>query len=150
MNTIQVGMSAPFFSGIDQNDQSISLSDFAGKKVLLYFYPKDDTETCTKQACNLRDNYALLQQSGWTIIGISPDTTKSHRKFMQKYALPFTLIADTDLVIAKDYGVWQWKKFMGREYMGIVRTTFLIDENGIIERIIDKVKAKDHANQLLV
>lgn len=149
MPTLCVGAIAPAFTSQDQNGNSISLSDFRGKKVALYFYPKDNTETCTKQACNLRDNYDLLQQNDLTIIGISPDNAKSHSKFIQKYALPFTLITDTDTTIAQMYGVWQLKKFMGREYMGVVRTTFIIDQNGIIERVIVNVVSKNHAAQLL-
>lgn len=144
-----VNSPAPIFSGKDQNDNDVHLSDFIGRKVALYFYPKDNTSTCTEQACNLRDNYDKLLQSGVVVLGISPDSSKSHTKFIDKYQLPFPLIADTDHAIAKAYDVWQLKKMMGHEYMGIVRTTFLIDENGIIEYVIEKVTAKDHAAQIV-
>ncbi len=140
---------APPFSAYDQDGNPISLNDFRGSKIALYFYPKDNTETCTKQACNLRDNHAYLLQNGITVVGISPDTVRSHDKFAQRYDLPFRLVADTDHRIAEAYGVWRLKKMMGREYMGVVRTTFIIDENGIIERVIEKVAAKDHAAQLV-
>lgn len=143
------GKKAPAFSGIDQNGNKVSLKDFAGKKTILYFYPKDDTPGCTAQACNLRDNYSLLQKEGFQVVGISTDDIKSHKKFESKYQLPFTLIADTDKKIVEKYGVWGEKKFMGRVFDGIHRTTILIDERGIVKKIIDKPDTKNHAEQVL-
>src|SRR5690606_9804441 len=125
--TLKPGDKAPAFSGIDQNGQKVSLKDYKGKKIILYFYPKDNTPGCTAQACNLRDNYELLQKKGFEIIGISIDNEKSHKKFEEKYNLPFTLIADVDKKIVNDYGVFGEKKFMGRQYMGTLRTTFVIE-----------------------
>jgi peroxiredoxin Q/BCP len=149
MTELKAGIKAPPFTGIDQNGKSISLKDLIGKKIVLYFYPHDDTPTCTNQACNLRDNYSLLLKNGFTIIGISTDEVKKHKKFETKYNLPFTLIADTNNSIAEKYGVWKLKKFMGREFIGMHRTTFLIDEAGKIKKIILKPDTKDHANQIL-
>lgn len=143
-----VGDKAPAFSGKDQNGKTIKLSDFKGKKIVLYFYPHDNTESCTNQACNLRDSFTSLKNKTVDVIGISTDDIKRHKKFETKYTLPFTLIADTERVIVNKYHVWQWKKFMGREFEGIVRTTFLINEKGIIEHIIDKVKTKTHFQQI--
>lgn len=148
-NQVKVGMPAPDFEGRDQNGRLVSLKSFRGKKLAVYFYPKDLTPTCTVQACNLRDNYGLLAQNSIAVLGISPDTEALHTKFIAKHNLPFSLLVDTDRKMAQDFGVWRLKKFMGREYVGIVRTTFLIDENGIIEKIIDKVVSKNHAAQLL-
>jgi thioredoxin-dependent peroxiredoxin len=149
MMHLKEGDKAPVFSGKDQNGNLISLNDFKGKKVVLFFYPKDNTPGCTAEACNLRDNYAELTKQGYEVIGVSADSEKSHEKFISKFNLPFPLIADTDKKIINDFGVWGPKKFMGREYDGIHRTTFVIDEKGIIERIINKVKTKDHTAQIL-
>lgn len=149
MTKLKVGDQAPYFEGKDQNGDSISMDDFQGKKIALYFYPKDNTPGCTKQACNLRDNYQDLQSKNYEVIGVSADSVKSHKKFEEKYNLPFPLIADTDKKIINDYGVWGPKKFMGKKYDGIHRTTFLIDQERNIEKIIDKVNTKDHTAQLL-
>ncbi len=149
MTTFQEGKKAPAFSGTDQNGNKVSLKDFKGQKVILYFYPKDDTPTCTVQACNLRDNYSDLHKLGFAVIGISIDTVKSHKKFEQKYKLPFLLIADEDKSIAEKYGVWGEKKFMGRTFMGTIRTTFLIDEAGKIKKVITKTDTKNHSKQVL-
>lgn len=146
---LNIGDKAPAFVGKDQNGEEIKLSDFAGKKVVLYFYPKDNTPGCTAQACNLRDTYTDLQENNFQVIGISTDGEKSHQKFIEKHQLPFPLIADTDKVIHEAFGTWKLKKMYGREYMGTVRTTFVIDENGIISDIIKKVKTKEHAAQIL-
>lgn len=149
MITLKEGDKAPNFTGIDQNGKAISLKDYKGKKLILYFYPKDDTEGCTKQACNLRDNYTMLIKKDFNIIGISADGIKSHKKFETKYKLPFSLIADEDKKIIERYGVWSEKKFIGRTYMGIIRTSFLIDEKGIIKKIIDKPNTAHHTQQIL-
>lgn len=147
--TLKEGDKAPAFSGRDQNGNPVSLAEFKGQRVILYFYPKDDTPGCTAQACNLRDNYATLQGKGFQVIGVSVDTEKSHKKFEEKYDLPFTLIADDDKKIVTAYGVYGEKKFMGRQYMGTIRTTFVIDGTGHIEKIIDKPDTKHHASQVL-
>ena len=147
--TLKPGDPAPDFDTRDQNGQSVKLSDYQGKKVVLYFYPKDDTTGCTAQACNLRDNYAALQQTGYEVLGVSVDPEKSHQKFIAKYELPFTLLADTDKQIVEAYGVWVEKSMYGRKYMGSARTTFLIDEQGMITRIIEKADTKNHAEQIL-
>ena len=147
--TIEVGQIAPDFSAKDQNGDTITLSQFKGKKVVLYFYPKDNTPGCTAQACDLRDNYQALLDQGYVVLGISPDTEKKHQNFIEKYQLPFPLIADTEKEVHELYGTWQLKKFMGKEYMGTVRTTFIIDEEGKIADIITKVKTKAHAEQIL-
>lgn len=147
--SIAVGQTAPDFTAKDQDGNDITLSQFRGKKVVLYFYPKDNTPGCTAQACNLRDNYQSLLDNGYVVLGISPDTEKKHQNFISKFELPFPLIADTEKVVHELYGTWQLKKFMGREYMGTVRTTFIIDEEGNIEEIIGKVKTKEHAEQIL-
>lgn len=149
MTTLTEGKKAPAFTGTDQNGNKISLKDFKGKKIILYFYPKDDTPGCTAQACNLRDNYSILIENGFQVIGVSTDSVKSHKKFEQKYNLPFPIIADEDKVIVEKYGVWGEKKFMGKTYMGISRTTFLIDENGKIKKIITSPDTKNHTNQVL-
>jgi thioredoxin-dependent peroxiredoxin len=146
---LKPGDTAPDFDTRDQNGQSLKLSDYRGKKVVLYFYPKDDTSGCTAQACNLRDNYAALQQAGYEVLGVSVDPEKSHQKFIAKHELPFTLLADTDKQIVEAYGVWIEKSMYGRKYMGSARTTFLIDEQGIITRIIEKADTKNHAEQIL-
>ncbi|MCX2739855.1 thioredoxin-dependent thiol peroxidase [Pontibacter anaerobius] len=147
--TLNIGDKAPEFEGKDQNGNTVKLSDYRGKKVVLYFYPKDNTPGCTAQSCNLRDNYSNLQQEGYEVIGVSIDGEKSHQNFIGKYELPFTLIADTDKQIVEQYGVWQEKSMYGRKYMGTMRYTFVIDENGTIQNIITKVKTKDHASQIL-
>ncbi|MGF2411711.1 thioredoxin-dependent thiol peroxidase [Ferruginibacter sp.] len=149
MTTLKEGGKAPAFKGKDQNGKTVSLADYKGKKIVLYFYPQDDTPTCTVQACNLRDNFALLKKEGFTVIGVSPDDEKKHKKFETKYELPFTLIADPEHSIINKYGVWGPKKLYGREYMGLHRTTFLIDEKGIIKKIFLKPKSKQHTEEIL-
>lgn len=146
---LQEGNKAPVFSGKDQNGNKVSLSDFKGKKLVLYFYPEDDTPTCTIQACNLRDNYSLLKKEGFEIIGVSPDEAKKHKKFETKFNLPFVLIADTGHTILEKYGVWDQKKMFGHEYMGVLRTTFVIDEKGIIRKIFLRPKNKAHAEEII-
>ncbi|MEN3041684.1 MAG: thioredoxin-dependent thiol peroxidase [Bacteroidia bacterium] len=143
------GSEAPDFVGIDQYGRSVRLSEFRGKKVILYFYPKDDTPGCTKEACNLRDNYEKLQAAGYVVLGVSADDAESHKRFAEKYNLPFPLIADTEKVIIKTYGAWGVKKMYGKEYEGIQRITYIIDENGRISEIITKVKTEAHAEQIL-
>ena len=140
MSKLQIGDKAPEINAVDQNGNKITLEQYQGKKVVLYFYPKDMTPGCTAQSCNLSDNYNVLQKNGYDVIGVSCDSIKRHQKFIEKYSLPFNLISDEDQKVVNDYGVWQLKKFMGREYMGIVRTTFIIDEKGLIIDIITKVK----------
>jgi len=149
MTNLTIGDKAPQFKGLDENGNSISLSDFKGKKVILYFYPKDMTPGCTTQSCNLRDSYSGLTKKGFEVIGVSADSADRHLKFIAKYELPFHLIADIDKTILNSYGVWGLKKFMGKEYDGIHRTTFIINEEGIILSVIKKVKTKDHTNQIL-
>ena len=146
--SLEKGSIAPSFEGIDQDGNSIKLADYRGKKVALYFYPKDDTPGCTAQACNLRDNYDVLLASGIQVIGVSIDSAKSHAKFVAKYSLPFPLIADEDKSIVAAYGVWVEKSMYGKTYMGTARVTFIIDEGGVIEKVIDKVKTADHTAQL--
>lgn len=142
------GSKAPYFEGRDQEGRTVKLSDFKGEKVVLYFYPKDNTSGCTAEACNLRDNFADLGKKGFKVVGVSPDSEKSHKGFASKYSLPFSLIADTDLKILNDYGVWGEKKMYGKSYMGVLRTTFIIDEKGIIEKIITKVDTANHTKQI--
>ena len=149
MKSLNVGDKAPDFVALNEFGQSISLSDFIGKKVVLYFYPKDMTPGCTAESCNLGENYSLLQEKGFIVLGVSPDSSKSHQKFIDKYNLPFSLIADEDKAVIKSFGVWGPKKFMGKEYNGVLRTTFVIDEDGVIEKVFSKVKTKDHTNQIL-
>jgi len=149
MSTLKQGDKAPAINAKDQSGNTISLNEYAGKKVVLYFYPKDDTPGCTAEACNLRDNYDSLLNAGFDVIGVSTDNEKSHQKFIGKYSLPFRLISDTDQKVSNDYGVWGLKKFMGKEYMGINRTTFLINENGNIEKVIEKVDTKNHIAQII-
>ncbi len=149
MTTLTVGEKAPDFSAKNQSGNIVSLSDFKGKKVVLYFYPKDDTPGCTKEACNFRDNYDLLAKEGYVVLGVSIDSERSHKKFIEKYELPFTLISDTEKQVVTAYGVWGKKKFMGREYMGTARVTFVIDEKGVIEKVIDKVETTDSTAQIL-
>jgi len=143
------GTTAPAFKTTDQNDESVSLKDLRGQKVVLYFYPKDDTPGCTKEACSFRDAYSKFKKQKITVLGLSPDKETAHKKFETKYQLPFTLLADTDHSIAEAYGVWGEKKFMGRTYMGVHRTTFLIDEKGKIKKVFEKVKPEDHASEVL-
>jgi peroxiredoxin Q/BCP len=146
---LQEGEKAPAFTGINEDGEKISLKDFRGQKVILYFYPEDDTPTCTVQACNLRDNYSALLNQDYKVMGISPDTPKKHQKFKIKYNLPFTLIADPEHKIIDAYGVWGEKNLYGRNYMGLHRTTFIINEKGIIEKIIRKPRSKVHAEEIL-
>lgn len=146
---LQVGTKAPAFTGVDQRGNKVSLADYKGKKLVLYFYPEDDTPTCTIQACNLRDNYALLRKNGFEIVGVSPDDMVKHQKFEKKFDLPFTLIADTDHKILNKYGVWGEKQMFGNHYMGVHRTTFVIDEKGIISKIFLRPKNKQHAEEII-
>ena len=148
-NKIQPGDKAPLFEGKDQQGNLISLNDYLGKKLILFFYPKDNTPGCTAEACNLRDNYTALQSEGFEIIGVSPDNEKSHLKFADKFQLPFPLIADTDKKILQDYGVWGTKSMYGKQYEGVFRTTFVINEAGIIEAVFQKVETANHAAQIL-
>ena len=148
---LTVGDKAPEILGTDQNGNNIKLSDFAGKKLALYFYPKDNTSGCTAQAWSVRDGYEQLRAAGYEVIGVSKDSAKSHQGFISKQSLPFSLIADTETTLNQAFGVWQEKSMYGRKYMGTARTTFIINEEGIIERVIDskEVNTKDHANQIL-
>ena len=143
---IKVGNKAPIFTLPDQDGKIHTLSDYLGKKVLLYFYPKDDTPGCTTEACNFRDGYEEFNKMGLVILGVSADSVKSHKKFAEKFKLPFPLLSDEDKTACEAYGVWQKKKFMGREYMGIARNSFLIDEGGKIAKVYEEVKAKEHAS----
>ena len=147
--TLSVGDLAPDFTTTDQHGNPLTLSDYRGRKVVLYFYPKDDTPGCTAQACSLRDSYSDLKKAGYEVLGVSVDPQAAHTKFIKKYDLPFSLVADTDKSVVEAYGVWTEKSMYGRTYMGTVRKTFLIDENGFITRIIDKVDTKNHAEQIL-
>jgi thioredoxin-dependent peroxiredoxin len=147
--SIEIGKPAPDFEAKDQDGNVVRLADLKGQKVVLYFYPKDNTPGCTAQACNLRDNYEALQKAGYTVLGVSSDTGKSHQKFIEKQQLPFTLLADEDLKVHEAYGTWVEKSMYGRKYMGTARTTFVIDENGILQEIIDKVNTKEHTSQIL-
>jgi thioredoxin-dependent peroxiredoxin len=146
---LKAGDKAPVFTGKDQDGNPIKLSDFKGKKVVLYFYPNDDTPGCTAEACNLRDNYSKFKKANYVILGVSANDEKSHRKFIEKFSLPFPLIADTDKTINELYGVWREKNTFGKTYMGTVRTTFIIDESGKIEEVIEKVNNEDHTAQIL-
>lgn len=146
---LQIGDKAPAINSIDENGEEITLEQFQGKKVVLYFYPKDMTPGCTIQSCNLRDNYQLFLDEGYVVLGCSADSPEKHIKFIEKYQLPFSLISDESKTVLNAYGVWGPKKFMGRTYEGISRTTFVIDEQGIIEEIITKVKTKEHTLQIL-
>ncbi|MFZ9846604.1 MAG: thioredoxin-dependent thiol peroxidase [Flavobacteriales bacterium] len=149
MSKLKIGDKAPAVVAVDERGMPVRLSDYIGKKVVLYFYPKDNTPGCTTEACDLRDNYRLFQQKGFEVIGVSADTEKKHQNFIQKYDLPFRLIADVDKKVINAFGVWGRKKFMGVEFDGIKRTTFVIDEKGFIERIFDKVITKSHTEQIL-
>ena len=146
---LKIGDKAPDFEGKNQNNESVKLSSFIGEKVVLCFYPRDNTPGCTAQACNLKDNFNELSRKGYKIIGVSSDSIKSHKKFEEKYALPFHLISDEDKSIHKIYGTWIEKSMYGRKYMGTARWTFIVDENGIINNIIEKVKTKEHTDQIL-
>ncbi|NNE28860.1 MAG: thioredoxin-dependent thiol peroxidase [Saprospiraceae bacterium] len=149
MTTLKPGRKAPKFSATIQTGEQVKLEDYRGKKLILFFYPKDNTPTCTVEACNLRDNFSKLKKEGFQLLGVSPDSEKKHNNFINKFDLPFDLIADTDLKVIKAYKCWGLKKFMGREFEGVYRTTFVIDEEGKLELVITKVKSKDHTNQIL-
>jgi len=149
MKELKEGSQAPLFEGVDQDGNKIKLNDFKGRKVILYFYPKDNTPGCTAEACNLRDNSEALISLGFVVIGVSPDSVKSHKNFAGKHSLPFPLIADESKKILNDYGVWGEKKMYGKSYLGVIRTTFIINEGGIIERIIEKVNTSSHAKQII-
>jgi thioredoxin-dependent peroxiredoxin len=149
MVTLKEGDKAPTFTGKDQDGKKVSLSDYRGKKLVLYFYPEADTPTCTIESCNLRDNYGLLKRKGLEVLGVSPDDQKKQKKFETKYKLPFPLIADTTHSILEKYGVWDQKKLFGREYMGVLRTTFVIDEKGTIEKVFTRPKNKAHAEEIV-
>ena len=146
---IQAGSPAPEFSLLDENEQIHRLKEYRGRTVLLYFYPKDDTPGCTTEACNFRDDYSAYQEAGVVILGVSPDTSKKHTKFKAKYDLPFTLLADTDHQVCDLYGVWGPKKFMGRDYEGVHRTTFLIDPDGVVQKVFENVKPANHSEEIL-
>lgn len=148
---METGMRVPELLGTDQNGNEVRMSDFAGRKLVLYFYPKDSTPGCTSEACSLRDNYDELKAKGYEIVGVSVDSGKSHMKFIEKNNLPFTLIADTEKRLVEEFGVWGEKKMCGRTYMGTFRTTFIIDENGVVEHVMGpkEIKVKEHANQIL-
>ena len=146
---LKIGDKAPEFEVNNQDGEIVKLSDYTGKKVVLYFYPKDQTPGCIAESCNLRDNYTALLKAGYVVLGISKDSEKSHRNFIAKQSLPFPLLADTELVVHNLFGTWAEKKMYGRSYMGTLRTTFVIDENGNVEEIIEKVKTKDHTAQIL-
>ena len=147
--SLKVGDKIPDFEAKDQNGNTIKLSDYKGKKVVLYFYPKDNTPGCTAESCNLRDNYDDLRNKGYEVIGVSTDGEKSHQNFISKYNLPFNLIADTDKKLHELFGTWGEKSMYGKKYMGTIRTTFIIDEEGKLEKIVDKVKTNDHTVQIL-
>ena len=149
MIVLKEGDKAPAFTAVDQNGKKVSLADYKGKKLVLYFYPEDDTPTCTVQACNLRDNYSLLKKNGFVVLGVSPDEPAKHKKFEAKYDLPFTLLADPSHAIIDKYGLWGMKKLYGREYMGLHRTTFLVDEKGIIRKVFLRPKNKQHAEEIV-
>ncbi len=149
MTHLTEGQKAPSFTGVDQNGHKVSLAQFKGQKVILYFYPQDDTPTCTLQACNLRDNFGGLQKEGIAVLGVSPDEVAKHKKFETKLSLPFTLLADPAHTIIDKYGVWGEKQLYGRKYMGLLRTTFLIDEKGILKKIFLKPKSKQHSEEIL-
>ncbi len=149
MTQLKIGDKAPAFSCGDENGNIRSIKEYKGKKLVLYFYPKDSTPGCTAEACDLRDNYKTFQKKGYEILGVSPDSASKHQKFIAKYELPFSLLADEDHAVAEAYGAWGEKTLYGRKYMGILRSTFVIDEKGKIENIIEKVDTKNHSAQLL-
>ena len=147
--TLKVGDKAPSFKTVDQDNKEINSEDLKGKKIILYFYPKDNTPGCTAQGCNLRDNYEDLQKQGYVVLGVSGDSQKKHQNFAQKHEFPFSLLVDEELEIIKKYDVWKEKSMFGKKYMGIARTTFVIDENGVISEVIDKVDTKNHTEQIV-
>ena len=149
MTTLEQGTKAPHFEGVDENGKTRTLADYKGKKLILFFYPKDNTPTCTVEVCNLRDNYSLLEEKGYQLLGVSGDTQKKHQNFINKHSLPFPLLADTEKKVINDYGVFGKKMMFGKIKEGIFRTTFVIDEKGTIEQVFTKVKSKDHAAQIL-
>ena len=149
MTLLKKGEKAPDFNGLNQNSETISLKDFSGKKLILYFYPKDNTPGCTAESCNLNENYDVWLDKGYEVIGVSPDGVASHKKFVEKYDLKFNLIADTEKVILNAYGAWGEKSMYGKKYLGVLRSTYVIDEKGVIEEIFEKVKTKDHTNQII-
>lgn len=149
MSKLTAGDKAPMFEGVNQNGQKISLNDYQGKKLILYFYPKDNTPGCTAEACDLNDNYEMWISKGYEVVGVSPDNEKSHLKFIEKFGLKFNLIADTENKILETYGAWGEKSMYGKKYMGVLRTTLVIDENGIIQAVFDKVDTKNHTNQII-
>ncbi len=149
MSKLKAGDKAPTFEGVNQDGKKISLSDFKGKKLILYFYPKDDTPGCTAESCNLNENYEMWLRKGYEVIGVSPDSEKSHLKFSDKFGLKFNLVADTNHEILEAYGAWGEKSMYGKTYMGVIRTTFVIDEKGIIEAVFEKVDTKNHTNQII-
>ena len=149
MSELKAGDRAPMFEGVNQDGKKISLSDFKGKKLILYFYPKDDTPGCTAESCNLNENYEMWLRKGYEVVGVSPDNEKSHLKFSDKFGLKFNLIADTEHKILEAYGVWGEKSMYGKTYMGVIRTTFIIDGNGTIEAVFEKVDTKNHTNQII-
>jgi thioredoxin-dependent peroxiredoxin len=146
---LEAGQKAPLFKGKDQDGKMVSLSSYKGRKLAIFFYPEDDTPTCTEQACNLRDNYALLKKEGIEVLGVSPDSLTSHAKFMGKFDLPYTLVADPDKKIIDAYGVWGEKNMYGRKYMGLIRTTFLLDEQGVIKHVFRKPRVRKHAEEII-
>ena len=146
---LQIGDKMPYFEVVDQDGRKMSSQDLIGKKTIIYFYPKDDTSGCTAEACNLRDNYQALQAKGYNVVGVSKDSAASHRKFIDKYDLPFTLLSDTSTQMLQDFGAWGEKSMYGRKYMGVLRRTFIFNEDGILEKIIEKVDTKNHAAQIL-
>jgi len=149
MTKLKVGEKAPYFEGVNQNEEKISLNDFAGKKLILYFYPKDNTPGCTAESCNLSDNYDAWLEKGFEVVGVSPDSVKSHQNFVGKFGFRFNLIADTEKEILQAYDVWGVKSMYGKEYMGVLRTTFVIDEEGVIQQIFEKVDTKNHTSQII-
>jgi peroxiredoxin Q/BCP len=148
MRELKEGDLAPAIQAVDQNGELITLDEYRGKKIVLYFYPKDNTPGCTAEACDLRDNYSQFIEKGFEVIGVSADSEKSHQKFIEKYDLPFRLISDVEKKVLQDYGAWGEKKMYGKSYMGILRKTFIIDEKGVVEKIIEKVKTKEHSTQI--
>lgn len=149
MTHLKVGDKAPYFSGNDQDGNHISLDDYKGKKLILFFYPKDDSPGCTKEACTLRDNFSIFQKNGYNLLGVSPDSEKKHKKFIDKYEFQFPLLADPDKKVINNFGLWGPKMFMGKEVIGVHRYTFVIDEEGTITHIFDKVKTSEHAQQII-
>lgn len=149
MSKLKAGDQAPFFEGVNQNGEKISLNEFKGKKLILYFYPKDNTPGCTAESCNLNDNYQMWLEKGFDVIGVSPDSVQSHQKFAGKFGFKFNLIADTEKQVLQAYDVWGEKSMYGRKYMGVMRTTFVIDEKGVIAAVFDSVKTKDHTSQII-